>query len=193
METYKGTKFKTRIIGNELPMNIKLDVLKYWCKVFHDENLAPPYEGGSYGNLSYRLKDTDSFVITSSQSGLSDSTTIDRFVLVDSVDFEKGLVYSKGSRKPSSEAMVHAAIYQQRKDARAIFHGHCKTISSKVKELGISETREEKPYGTIDLVNSVLEILGKNNFVEMKNHGFISIGGSLNDAGNITLSYLNKC
>ena len=53
---YEGVKFKTEMIGNDLPDDPRLDRLKYWCRVFHNENLAPPYDGGSYGNLSFSAR-----------------------------------------------------------------------------------------------------------------------------------------
>lgn len=191
---YVGVKFRTEMLGTDLPNDSRLDRLKYWCKVFHDKGLAPPYEGGSYGNLSFRLrKGEDGFIITASQSGLGESTTNDRFVTVPRVDLRKGIVYAIGSRKPSSEAMVHYAIYHARPDVQAVFHGHCDKISKNAKKIGIPVTLKEEPYGTIALVDRVLEILDNNYFLEMKNHGFISLGKSLDEAGNLTLEFLRKC
>lgn len=193
MTGYTGVKFKTEMVGKTIPQDSsQLEKLKYWCKVFHDENLAPPYEGGSFGNLSYRTNG-DSFIITASNNSLENSCSNDSFVVVDSINFEKGLVYAKGIRKPSSEAMVHSAIYNARPDVQAIFHGHCDIISSRVEELGIPETKKEEPYGTIELVREVREILEDNSFIEMKNHGFISLGKTLDDTRNLTLKHMQKC
>jgi methylthioribose-1-phosphate isomerase len=190
---YVGVKFKTEMIDETIPENsYQLEKLKYWCKVFHDKNLAPPYEGGSYGNLSYRTGG-NSFIITASSHSLEKSCSNDSFVSVDSVDFQNGIVCAKGSKKPSSEAMVHASIYNERKDIQAIFHGHSSEISLRAKELGIPETKKEEPYGTIELVNAILEILDYNSFIEMKNHGFISLGKTLDEAGNLALEYMRKC
>ena len=39
----------------------------------------------------------------------------DHFVTVHGCDFEKGIVYASGTRDPSSESMLHYAIYLARK------------------------------------------------------------------------------
>ncbi len=165
---YEGVKFKTKMIGKKPPNDPRLKELKYWCKVFHDKSLAPPYKGGSYGNLSFRLKKgQDKFIITASSSDLNKSNTNDKFVTIQKVDLKAEKVYAIGLRKPSSETMIHAAIYHARPEVNAIFHGHCDKISKNAKKLGIPITSKEEPYGTIQLVNRVLEILDNNYFLKM--------------------------
>ncbi|MBR9676712.1 class II aldolase/adducin family protein [Candidatus Woesearchaeota archaeon] len=192
--TYQGIKFVTRMIGSEIPIHSNLERLKYWCNVFDQKGLAPPYDGGSFGNLSFRVQPgSEQFIITAAQSALSESSDNNNFVTVNKVDLEQGIVYSIGSREPSSEAMVHAAVYNTRPNVQAVFHGHCQVITERAADLGIPVTLEEAPYGTVELVNRVLEVLEDHNFVEMKNHGFLALGKSLDEAGNISLDFLNKC
>ncbi len=191
---YEGVKFRTEMIGKDLPNDIRLNKLKYWCNIFHEKGLAPPYDGGSYGNLSFRLKDNeDDFIITASKSGLNESTTNDRFVTIRRVDLEARIVYAMGSRNPSSEAMVHYAIYHTRPNVQAIFHGHCDIISRDAEKLGIPITSKEEHYGTIALVERVLKTLDDLYFLEMRNHGFLALGKSLDEAGNLALEFLKKC
>ena len=92
-------------------------------------------------------------------------------------------VYATGTRHPSSESMLHYAIYRQRPDVNAVFHGHCSELLQSATLLGITETEKKEPYGTIELVNSVLKISEKDNFLIMKKHGFISLGNSIKEAG----------
>ena len=192
--TYKGTKFKARMIGTDLPNDPRLNRLKYWCGIFHKKKFAPPYEGGSYGNLSFRLKnDKDSFIITASRSSLNKSNTDDRFTTVHHVNLETKTVYAIGLRKPSSETMLHYAIYHARPDIQAIFHGHCDIISKNIKKLHIPITSKEEPYGTIALVKRVLETLNDSRILQMRNHGFLTLNKSLDGAGNIALEFLEKC
>ncbi len=153
-----------------------------------------PLWGGSYGNLSFRIKPgEDAFIITGSKIGLKNSASNDCFVKVNSVDLETGIVYAEGVREPSSESMLHFAIYQSRPDVNAIFHGHCPEILCYSKKSGITETQEEKPYGTIDLVQQVLYILKNESFIIMKNHGFISLGKNMKKVGSQTLNILERC
>lgn len=191
---YQGVKFRTEIVSKEVPKDPRIKELKYWCRVFHRYNLAPPYEGGSYGNLSFRLQNgKNPFIITGSRIGLKDASSDDCFVKVSSVDLEKGIVYAHGARESSSESMLHFAIYHQRKDVNVIFHGHSQEILSCVNKLKILETRQEEPYGTIELVQRVLEILNDESFLAMKNHGFISLGKTMKEVGELALQMYRKC
>ncbi len=183
--TYHGVKFKTEFVFREIPNDPRIEELKKWCKIFHDLNLAPAYEGGSFGNLSFRLKEgQNEFIITGSKIGLKDNLTNDCFVKVINCDFKNNLISAQGSREPSSESLLHFAIYQKRPEINAVFHGHnCEKLDLKTA----IETKEEKPYGTIELVDSVLEVLGNNNFIIMKNHGFLVLGRSMEEAGEIII------
>jgi L-ribulose-5-phosphate 4-epimerase len=191
---YKGVKFKIIRLDKKIPTGAKIKELKYWCRKFHDYNLAPPYEGGSYGNLSFRLKKgSNEFIITGSKIGLKDSLANKCFVRVSHVDLDKGIVYSHGIKEPSSESMLHFAIYQKRKDVNAVFHGHCSEILSHAKKLKFSQTGKKEPYGTLKLVKSVLKTLGNGNFIIMKGHGFISMGKTLKDSGSAAIKAYKRC
>lgn len=195
-EGYKGIKYETYLVRETIPDDPRLEDLKQWCKVFHNNNLAPPYEGGSYGNLSFRVSPgKDEFIITCSKSSLADSTENDRFSLVQDIHYGCKRVYYSGAkgRKPSSEAMVHHMIYKKRPKINAIFHGHCNLISDNIENIKIPETAEEKPYGTIELVEEVIKILDKGNFLQMKNHGFLSLGKTIQEAGKLSLEVLARC
>jgi len=194
MSDYYGIKFTTKIITREVPKDLRIEELKYWCKVFHDYNLAPAYKGGSYGNLSFRLQNNeDPFIITGSRIGLKDKLAQDSFVTVSSCDLKGGIVYIHGVREPSSESMLHFAIYHQRKDVNAIFHGHSQEVLSCAGKLKIPQTEKEEPYGTIELIQRVLEVLDDESFLVMKNHGFISLGRSMKEAGETALQMYNRC
>lgn len=195
-EEYVGVKFETIMINTKAPIDKRIKDLSKWCLLFDEKNLAPPYEGGSYGNLSFRIKQYGfPFIITASNSGLKDSKINNRFVTVNSIDFEKGIVKATGQRKPSSESMVHGIIYKLRPEINAVFHGHCKEISENAKRLRIVTTKEEKPYGTLELVKQVLNVLKEDpniSFFEMKNHGFLALGKTIKEAGEITLNWHKK-
>lgn len=173
-------KFKTHFLGTEIPSDPRLPELKYWCSQFHKFGLAPPYEGGSYGNLSFRLKKNE-FIITGSKIGLKENLGNDCFVRVVSCDFKNQIVSAYGKKEPSSESMLHYAIYEKRKDINAIFHGHNLSMLDK----NIPETKHAAPYGTIELVDSVLEIVNEGNLLIIKDHGFISLGKTMGEAGKL--------
>ena len=182
--TKAAPKFKTVFLGKTPPGNAKLKKLKYWCMAFHRYDLAPCYGSGSYGNLSFRVgKGSDEFIITASGLRLKRNLRNKDFFRVTLVDMKKKTVSGYGTRQPSSESMLHSAIYQKRKDVSAVFHGHSPELLKKSHASGIPQTRKEEPYGTMALVKGVIKILGKHRFIIMKNHGFISLGKSLDTAG----------
>ncbi len=191
---YQGIKFKTKIIDKKTLKHSGLEELKCWCREFHKFHLAPPYPGGSYGNLSFRVKKgADAFIITGSKIGLKGKLTDDCFVKVSSCSLKSGTISISGVKEPSSESRIHFAIYHQRKDINAIFHGHCEKILSNAHRLKIPETKKEESYGTVELVQRVLEILNNKSFLIMKNHGFISLGETMEEAGKLALEIYKKC
>lgn len=182
-------KFQTKIVGIETLQDPRIDELIPWCLLFHNRGYAPPYEGGSYGNLSFRVRpDSNEFIITLSKSSLADSKQRDSFAVVRDVDYDKRIVHAivpRDGAVPSSESMVHHALYRQRPDVNAVFHGHCREVSQYAERLGIPVTKEEKPYSTVALVEQVLAVPEKPIFLEMKNHGFIALGSSIGETGDL--------
>lgn len=189
---YKGVKFESHQVGKEIPQDPRIPCLSEWGKTFHRQNLAPPYDGGSYGNLSFRVeKSGNIFIITASQSSLNDSD-LRNFVKVENVLLREGNVLYNGVKKPSSESMLHYAIYNMRLDVHVVMHGHSARISSNADRLGIPITKTEREYGTIGLVNEVLGILDGNYIIEMKNHGFVAMGREINETGDLVLKILER-
>ena len=182
-------KFKTEFLSQVIPDDERILELKHWCSEFIKSGLMPSYETGAYGNLSFRIKEgSNEFIITS--SGLKDPESKESFARVSSIDFEKQIVYAHGKREPSSESMFHFLIYQNRPDVNAIFHGHCDKLLKCYEKLNIPCTKKEEPYGTIELANQILDILDKNNFLIIKNHGFISLGSDMDTAGKSAIATL---
>jgi len=191
---YRGLKFKIIMESKDAPKDMRLRTLKHWCKEYHDYNLAPPYPGGSYGNLSFRLKKgKNEFVITGSRIGLKDCLTPECFVKVRDVDLKKGIVYASGSKEPSSESMLHYAIYNARPDINAIFHGHSGRILKFGLRMWLCYTSQERSCGTLSLVKEVLKVLDRNFFIVMKGHGFLSLGKTIDEAGELSLSVFKAC
>jgi L-fuculose-phosphate aldolase len=193
-EIHVGVKFATEFLSAAAPADGRLEELKAWCAEFHKRNFAPPYGEFSQGNLSFRLRPgEDAFVISGSQVGWKDRLADDRFVTVHGCDMEKGIVSASGTRDPSSESMLHYAIYRARMDVQAVFHGHSREILLCVNKLNLPETREKAPYGSIELVRSVMEVLGDADFVLIRKHGFVSLGATMKEAGERAIETHRLC
>ena len=187
------TKFKTEFTSKISPKDFRVENLRHYAALFAEYELAPPYPGGSHGNLSFRIApEEESFIITASKTALFDPLENRDFVQVDDVDFDKGIVYAQGERLPSSESMIHYALYLQNPNINAIFHGHSPDILAKAEELRIPITEKEEPFGTVDLVESVLEISSHRTMVVMKNHGFIGLGLHMEDCWETVFDYFMK-
>lgn len=190
-EEYVGIKFTTVYKHKIAPKHPDLIVLKDWCQLFHEKGLAPPYPGGSYGNLSFRTE-RGSFIITGTCIGLKEALNNDCFVEVHDCNTKTKEILVSGTRPPSSETFMHYTIYQNRPDVNAIFHGHNQQITNNASLLGIPETSEKVPYGTVELAESVCEILGSHNFIVIKQHGFIAMNKTMSLTGDLACYWLEK-
>ena len=191
MEEYQGTKFKTILEKKEIKFSKQIKKLISWGKILSKHNFIPHYKNekeperkSSGGNLSFRFQ--SGFVITASYSDI-ENLRIQDFVFVQDADLQKKTVYATGLRNPSSESMMHHAIYKARNDVNAIFHGHFNKLLQNYAQIGLVSTKKFADYGTIELVNSILEVLEQNDFMILKKHGFISLGKDIDKSGKLIL------
>ena len=196
MEEYSGVKFQVIFQEKSITNAPQIDKLKNWGKqlsklgfIPHYKNEQEPDRLSSAGNLSFRMN--KEFVITASYSDLSNLRDED-FIHIKGVDLRQKKIWVNGKREPSSETMLHYSIYQKRNDINAIFHGHSTKLLNNCKRLGLKSTLYEAQYGSLELVNSVLEVLEDANFLIIKNHGFLSFGRTITQAGENTLNIYRK-
>jgi ribulose-5-phosphate 4-epimerase/fuculose-1-phosphate aldolase len=190
---FHATKFRTEFVSEEIPKDRRVDELRFWCSEFHRFNLAPLHKYGACGNLSFRLAEGEiPFIVTASGTSFDGTIPGENFVAVQSCDLDKGVVYAEGAKRPSSESMFHFALYDKRRDVNAVFHGHSPEILSRAQGLNLVETEREEPYGSVELVRSILNVLNNQLFVVIKNHGFISLGGTMKEAGERALNIYKR-
>ncbi len=190
---YNGIKFKIEFLSKKIPDDKRIRELIRWCRLFHEKELAPDHETGSFGNLSFRInKEKNQFIISSSGCDFNDKLKNENFVRVDSCNYSKRIVYCHGNREPSSEAMLHYVVYLERPEISAIFHGHSEEILSSAEKLKLQVTSKKEDYGTVELVKRVLEIIPDHDFLILKEHGFLSLGKTLEETGKRTLDYLKQ-
>ena len=145
---------------------------------------------GTWGNISLRNDAGNRIVITPSGRPYNELTPAD-VVVVD----EEGTVV-EGSR-PSSELLLHMAIYAARPDVRAIVHTHSlyatacavagEAIPPCLEELvqvvggGVNVAHYALP-GTAQLAQNAVAALGDRTAVLLANHGAVACGPSLKEA-----------
>jgi len=184
-EVYTGTKFKTVFERKIPPRDAQIDGLVRWCRRFAELGLTP---GGS-GNMSVRS--AEGFIVSRTAGNLG-LIKPDEFVEVLKADVERKELCVAGAHEPSSESMMHAAIYEARPDVGAVFHGHHDRMLAEGGRLGLATTEREQPYGTPEIVREVLAALGQNQFLLIRNHGFVAIGANMEQAGRRTEAVLAR-
>lgn len=67
-------------------------------------------------------------------------------------------------------------------------HVHNSLVLKYKKKLNFPITKKEEPYGSIELMREVIKVLNQENYILMKNHGFLSLGKTIEEAGKKALS-----
>jgi len=197
MEQYLGIKFNVRFLDERILNYSVLDQLIEWGEKLSKLGCIPKYphpehpeKTSSAGNLSARIGDR--FLITAAGSNLGALTKKD-FIEIINIDIPSRQIDVNGTEEPSSETMLHYSIYQKRNDAQVIFHGHNQHLLAHCSQLGLKSTKKWYPYGTLELMESVCEVLGKDDTILiMKDHGFLSFGKTCQQAGENIIRVLSE-
>jgi L-fuculose-phosphate aldolase len=184
-EVYMGTKFRTVFARRAVSGDERLGELLKWCRRWAALGLV----GDTVGNLSFRT--VDGFLINRTAGDLG-GITRQEFVEVVAVDRDRRELTVAGLYEPSSESLMHAGIYEARPGVNAVFHGHHDRLLAEAERLGLRVTAHEQPYGTAELVAEILNALDGNRFVIMRNHGFVSFGNTMAEAGRIAEEVLRQ-
>lgn len=182
--------FNFIFISNKIINDPKIIELKKWCDIFQKNDLTPIVNGNFTGNLSFRYQ--NGFVITASGLKSKTNLTHESFVYAKEYDVKFNTFYIRGKKSPSSESVMHYLIYKNVKKVNSIFHGHNNLIVKNAKKLGLLITKTEYAPGTLALAYEVVNTLKNNKMIVLKNHGFISLGKTMNEVGELTLRILRK-
>jgi len=183
-------RFNISFVSAEVPSDVRIDELKEWSERFQKNELTPEFEGNYTGNLSFRSR--EGFVITASGLKSKEKLSSDYFVYVKNYDEQSNTVYVEGRRQPSSEAVMHHLIYKARTEVGAVFHGHNDAIIMNAEKRGFPVTEKEYEAGTIELAKEVLKVLENNKLIVLRNHGFVSLGRTMKEAGELALATLQR-
>ena len=194
-EIHGGVKFGTEFLSAAVPADSRLEELKTWCAEFHKRNFAPPYGEFSQGNLSFRIRPGETaFIISGSQVGWKNRLTDDRFVTVQGCDLEKGNVIRKRHAGPLVGEHAPLCHLPCKKRCSGRLSRYSPEILRCVdRPPDIPETRNKHSYGSLELVQSVIEVLGDTDFVIMTRHGFISLGNTMEEAGRRAIAVHHRC
>ncbi len=167
-----------------LPPDIAIDELAAWRDILFLLGLtgADPnrYDGLAYGNVSLRLPGSNRFVVSGTQTGGLPTLDRQHFCIVESFDLAANHLSASGPVPPSSEALTHAAVYQERPEVDCVLHVHSPSIWLNAHRLGIPATAAEARYGSPEMVAEVTRLLRTpdTNLMAMAGHedGLIALG-----------------
>ncbi|HWR38930.1 MAG TPA: class II aldolase/adducin family protein [Patescibacteria group bacterium] len=146
---------------------------------------------GTWGNVSARVPESHYIAITPSGSDYRYLSPAD----ISIVDLQGRVI--TGEKKPSSELLLHLAIYQARPDVGAVVHTHSvfasacavahKPIPPIIEDLvqlvgGSVDVAEYSLPGTRELAANAVKALQNKQAILMANHGMAGCGRSLNEA-----------
>jgi ribulose-5-phosphate 4-epimerase/fuculose-1-phosphate aldolase len=192
METYQGVKFHYRSTKPTFTHDDRLALLNHWAYLFSQLGLAPVHACGAYGNQSYRTGPA-SFVITKSSMVPAQIPQAADFCHVVGFEKQSATFITEGCAPPSSECFLHNALYRKLPRINAILHGHCALLNIHAIDLNIPVTQKFHDYGTRELADSALELVGEDtSFFILKEHGFVALGEDIDSAGKTTLGYFSK-
>jgi L-fuculose-phosphate aldolase len=152
---------------------------------------------GASGNVSRRVEGAEGVplvAITPSRVPYHHLTADDILV----IDFEGDPVEGEGV--PSSETLVHLAVYRARADVGAVIHTHSiyasalavagleipPLIDEQVVVLGGSvPVAEYAMSGSEELADKACAALGEGNAVLLRNHGVLGVGADLEEAASV--------
>lgn len=162
----------------------KNDIL-YWSKRLYQKGFSP----STSGNIS--TKSNKNILISASGVCLNDMDEND-IVLI---DYNGNVV--EGSKKPSSEKIMHTEIYTQREDINAVIHCHCPVIGA-FSAAGVKMDKAILPDfvlvfdsipiipffcpSGIELAQAVGDAFKDNDAVLLQNHGVVVGADTLQNA-----------
>ena len=150
---------------------------------------------GSSGNVSMRLRRDDDTreLLAVTPSGKPYATLNDEDIVITDFDVET----VEGELTPSTETLLHVAVYRARPDVQAVIHTHSVFSSvAAVAGLDIPPIIDEMMIaiggpakvsryafpGTQELADNVCAALDERNGALIRNHGAVGVGRDLREA-----------
>lgn len=123
---YDSLKFKLTLKRAAAPLPSEIHSLEKWRALFYKLQLVGEYpnEKIGFGNLSCRLPDKKSFLITGGQTGHLPHLQPHHYTRLIHCDLSKGHVIAEGLIAPSVESLIHYELYESDPNIQFIFHLH---------------------------------------------------------------------
>ena len=192
-------KFSAAWTPGPAPDAVAAGALIDWRTRLFQERLIGMYENGiGYGNISIRLNGEGAFIITGTATGGIPQLTPEHLTTVTGVMFDMNQLSCTGPCSASSESMSHAMLYQCGANVQAVIHIHHRRLWEKLL-YHVPTTPADVPYGTPEMASALRTLWHETDLTNTKvlvmaghEEGIISFGSSLDEAGMILFSYVQK-
>jgi len=182
-------KFHCDWIKTEAAAESEIEALNHCRNTLFRYGLIGVYSDGiGFGNISARIKATDQFWISGTQTGHLEQLSACHYARVTKYSLEENRVTCEGPVKASSESLTHAMIYAMDAGIHAIVHVHHSKLWQTLK-YQVPTTAESVPYGTPEMAAAVRylyqhEALRHEKLLVMAGHedGLISFGSTVEEA-----------
>ena len=155
-------------------------------------------DGIGFGNISVRIGESLSFIITGSATGQLPKLDRSHYALVLGYNFAKNFISCTGLTKASAESLSHAAVYEALPEVGAVVHVHCLWLWEKLLN-ALPTTSEAIEYGTPEMALAIQKLVSKMEITEEKiivmgghREGILVFGSDLNEATNQIIKTFNQ-
>ncbi len=155
-------------------------------------------DGIGFGNISVRVGEDASFIISGSATGQYRQLKQSHYALVSRFSLAENSISYSGQIKASSESLTHAAVYDALPEVGAVVHIHCLWLWRILLKICPS-TPAEIEYGTPEMALAIQKLASgikpeDENIIVMSGHreGILAFGSNLHEATTQIINIYNR-
>ena len=186
------TKYQCILEPGDSPASAEVAELSACRQRLFAQGLIGVYPDGiGYGNLSVRIKSSNRFFITGTQTGAKPTLTAADFTEVIDYSIGDNRVHCRGKIAASSESMTHAAVYEINPTIGAIIHVHSRALWQQGMQ-HLPTTAATVAYGTPAMATEMRRLYETSELPRLKilimaghEEGLITFGATLAEAEQV--------
>lgn len=183
--------FDVDVAGDAVPADPRVAQLIAQAARFASLGFTPSYGPGDHGNLSCRAKPG---LIMTARETVKARLRPEDVVEVVGVDETRSPAVARcyGRRLPSTDALLHWRLYRARPEIGAILHGHDAVALARAGALKLPITTQSASTQTLRLIKEVVELAKTNDYLLLRDHGFLALGKSIEEAGQLVEAWAQR-
>lgn len=186
------TKYQCVLDSGDSPLAADIAELLACRQRLFAQGLIGVYPDGiGYGNISVRIKSSNRFFITGTQTGAKPALSAEDFTEVVDYSISENRVHCRGKIAASSESMTHAAVYELNPAIVAVIHVHSRALWQQGMRR-LPTTAATVAYGTPAMAAEMRRLYETSELPRLKilimaghEEGLITFGATLTEAEQI--------